>query len=156
MNEKSVELKEETIDITPETETNNQSDTETTSENIAENEGLYEEAYEKRKEYGLAWTINSIRFMIEKHRVTFNQLRGCTFKVIDPETKEKDVIYDLYKAVNLLIQAGLVGSEQYKDTELTKLKERAYEIMEDWRNTIGFIGVLHIFIINILSMRFTS
>lgn len=118
-----------------------------TEEELAKREEKYNKEMEAIENYGLKWTIRSIDYIVENRNVTFNQLRTCTFKAGTTPT------FNLSKAVRLIIEAGLIGSNQFKSNELDKVRDRAYEIMEDWRNNYGYIGVLHILLINIMEKK---
>lgn len=118
-----------------------------TEEELAKREEKYNKEMEAIENYGLKWTIRSIDYIVENRNVTFNQLRTCTFKTGTTPT------FNLSKAVRLIIEAGLIGSNQFKSNELDKVRDRAYEIMEDWRNNYGYIGVLHILLINIMEKK---
>lgn len=117
-------------------------------EQIKAREKLVELAIDKINSYGLTWTIQSIEYIVNKENVTFNQLRSCTFKNADG-----DVCYDLIRAVRLIIQAGLVGSKQISENNMEMLKNKAYEIIEDWRNDFGYIGTLQILLIDIMEKK---
>ena len=118
-----------------------------TEEELAKREEKYNKEMEAIENYGLKWTIRSIDYIVENRNVTFNQLRTCTFKAGTTPT------FNLSKAVRLIIEAGLIGSGQFKSNELDKVRDKAYEIMEDWRNNYGYIGVLHILLINIMEKK---
>ena len=118
-----------------------------TEEELAKREEKYNKEMEAIESYGLKWTIRSIDYIVENRNVTFNQLRTCTFKAGTTPT------FNLSKAVRLIIEAGLIGSGQFKSNELDKVRDKAYEIMEDWRNNYGYIGVLHILLINIMEKK---
>lgn len=115
-----------------------------------ENEKEYNLVVNKINELNLNWTHRSIEFVINKRNVTFNQLRSCQFKY----GKNNDQVgYNIYKACSLIIQAGLVGSKQVKETDLALLEEKASEIIENWREEVGYIGILHIVLINIMEKK---
>lgn len=118
-----------------------------TEEELAEREELYDRQMETINDWGLRWTIRSIDYIVENRNVTFTQLRTCVFKIGSTPT------YDLSRAVRLILEAGLVGSKQYKSNEMDKCRDRAYELMELWREKHGFIGVLHILLINIMEKK---
>lgn len=119
-----------------------------TDEEIKEREDIFNIALNKINEYGLDWTFRSINYIVKRHNITFNQLRSCIFK-----GKDGEVGYDLFKAVQLIIEAGLVGSKQIEENKTSELENKAYDIIEDWRNNLGYIGILQILLINIMEKK---
>lgn len=112
-------------------------------EQIKEREELFEKAQERIKSYNLKWNFKSVNYVVKQCGITFNQLRSCIFRKADNTTE-----YDLFRALELIVKAGLIGSEQFKQTQTQELEDKTYSIIEDWRENCGFIGVLHILLIN--------
>lgn len=119
-----------------------------TENEIKEREEILECALNKINEYNLEWTFRSINYVVKRHNVTFNQLRTCVFK-----TADNNVEYNLFKAVQLIIESGLVGSKQIQENNSKELEDKSYEIIEDWRNSFGYIGILQILLINIMEKK---
>lgn len=115
-----------------------------------ENEKEYNDVVNKINELGLNWTHRSIEFILNKKNVTFNQLRSCQFKF---GKDNNELGYNVYKACSLIIQAGLVGSKQVKETDLALLEEKSADIIDEWRENVGYIGILHIILINIMEQK---
>lgn len=137
-------MAEEIVNIAKneETEEVKVDETKLTEEQQKENEDAYDEALERLNSYGLNWTFRSIRYVIDKENIGFAQLRSCVYML------NGRGVFDFIKSVTVLLKAGLVGSKQFKETDTDALEDRAYEIIEDWRNNIGSISSLHIMIIN--------
>lgn len=152
MSNEQVNEKSELVDEKSE-QTEKEDNTEVNLEEL-ENEQLNEIEYNnmvnKINELGLEWTHRSVEYIVYKRGITFNQLRSCQFKYGD---NNNEVGYNLYKACNYIIQAGLVGSKQVKETDLALLDIKAQEIIENWREEVGFIGILHIILINIMEKK---
>lgn len=111
------------------------------------NEKTYELAIEKFNSYNLNWTFRSINYVLNKCNISFGQLRSCVYI-----NSEGQAYFDYIKSVVTLIKAGLIGSNQVKETD-SNIEEKAYEIIEDWRENFGFIGTLHLFIINTMEEK---
>lgn len=137
----------EVQEISEETTSDTQEST-YTDEEINDNQQAYDKAIEMLAGLGLEWTFRSIQYIVEKRGVTFNQLRSCLFKV-----GEKDYQYDLAKATRLIVEAGLVGSKQDAGTNLAVLENKAWDILEKWREDFGFIGIMHILTINTMESK---
>ena len=120
---------------------NNVENTETQKQNN-EDEKVLKEALAKLNSYGLEWTFRSIEYVINKENLSFGQLRSCVYM------RDGSTVFDHVKSTILLVKAGLVGSKQIEETKAKELEDRAFEIIEDWRSTFGYIGTLHILIIN--------
>lgn len=105
-------------------------------------EQMYSLALEKLSSYGLEWTFRSIDYILNKENVSFGQLRSCVYQ------QGKQAVLNYLKSTIYLIKAGLIGSKQFKPEETEKLDNRAFEIMEDWRNAGFYTGTLHLMIIN--------
>ena len=105
------------------------------------NEEAYNIAVEELHSYQLEWTFRSVNYVLNKENVSFGQLRSCVY-VIDERAA-----FDYIRSTLTLIKAGLVGSKQIHENEYKKLEDRAFEILEQWRERIGFIGTLHLLII---------
>lgn len=118
-----------------------------TDEQLKENEEAYEEALERLNSYGLSWTFRSIRYVIDREGIGFSQLRGCVY------FKDNQAYFDFMRSVIALIKAGLVGSKQIQESDAKALEDRAYEIIEDWRENIGSLQSLHLMLINIMETR---
>ena len=117
---------------------------ELSEEEKAKNEEAYNKAMDWLKNLKLRWTFKSIEYMLEEEEITLNQLRACVFK-----NKVGEVVYNIEKAVELIIVAGLVNEiDDYR-----KRFERANEIMEEWREKFGFIGVMQVLLINIMEEK---
>lgn len=106
------------------------------------NESTFNMAMAKLASYNLKWTFRSINYVLNTCNVSFGQLRSCVY------LRDGQGYFDYIKSTMYLIKAGLVGSGQYKETETGKLEDRAYDIIEDWRECFGFIGTLHLLIIH--------
>lgn len=132
--------KKDTVDVT--------NDNNMTDEEIQAREELVNLAFEKITSYGLDWTFRSINYIVNREGLTFNQLRSCVFK-----NSKGEVAYDYMKATLLIIQAGLVGSKQIQESNREELEDKAYEIIEDWRNSFGYVGTLQILLINIMERK---
>ena len=123
-------------------EINNLNENVMTQEQIDEEEKALQEAMEKFNSYRLNWTFRSIEYAINKENVSFGQLRSCVYM------RGGSPVFDYVKSTILLVKAGLVGSKQIEETKTKELEDKAFEIIEDWRSTFGYIGTLHILIIN--------
>ena len=108
------------------------------------NEEAFNEANDKLNSYGLEWNFRSINYVLNKENISFGQLRSCVYLV------NNSPVFDYIKSTLTLIKAGLIGSKQVKESEYKLLENKAYEIIEDWRSNIGFIGTLHILIIKVM------
>lgn len=118
-----------------------------TDDEVKERESIYDLAMELVKSYGLDWTFRSINHVVNREEITFNQLRGCVFK------RGEEIVFDCLRATLYLIEAGLVGSKQIAESNKEALEEKAYEIVEDWREKFGFVGTLHILLINVMEKK---
>lgn len=125
----------------------NVAQTELSAEQLAENERAYNSALNKLLSYNLNWTFRSINYILNSERTSFGQLRSCVYM------QDGQGVFDYIKSTILLVKAGLVGSKQIAESDSERLEDRAYEIIEDWRNNIGFIGTLHLLIINLMEER---
>ena len=105
----------------------------------------YNKAVELVNTYGLKWTFRSIEMLLNIKKVTLNQLRACLFDV-DGKTQ-----YNVELACKYLIMAGLINKDN--QNKIDELEDKAYEILDSWRENVGFIGVLHIIIVNIMESR---
>lgn len=133
---------------TEEVENTQELENQYTEEEIKAREELVNLAMELVNSYGLDWTMRSIDYIVNREGITFNQLRGCIFK-----NKSGEVAYDYNKATRLIIQAGLVGSKQIPQNDTKALEEKAYDIIEDWRDKFGYIGTLQILLINVMEKK---
>lgn len=106
------------------------------------NEDTFNLAYQKFNSYNLNWTFRAINFVLNKKNVSFGQLRTCVY-----QNEKGEGYFDYIRSVITLVEAGLIGSKQVEETD-KNLEDKAYEIIEDWRDNVGFIGTLHLFIIN--------
>lgn len=97
--------------------------------------------------YGLSWTFRSIKYVLDAENTSFGQLRSCVYKV------DGEFVFDYIKSTLILIKAGLVGSKQIHESKIEELNNRAYDILEDWRSKVGFIGLLHILIIDVMESK---
>lgn len=111
------------------------------------NEAEYNKAIDKVESYGLEWTFRSINYILNKENVSFGQLRSCVY------IGDSGAYFDYIRSTLSLIKAGLIGSKQIAENEASKLEDRAYEILEDWRANFGFIGTLHLLIINRMELK---
>lgn len=118
-----------------------------TPEQKKENEEAYNVALEHLNSYGLNWTFRSIRYIIDKENIGFAQLRSCVHMVGDR------AVFDFLKSAIFIIKAGLIGSKQLKETDTQALEDKAYEIVEDWRENVGSISSLHIMLINVMERK---
>lgn len=106
------------------------------------NESTFNLAMKKFSSYNLKWTFRSINYIINTCNISFGQLRSCVY------IRDGQGYFDYIRSTINLIKAGLVGSAQFKETDTELLENRAYDIIEDWRNNFGFIGTLHLLIIH--------
>lgn len=106
------------------------------------NEEIYELALDRLNTYKLEWNFRSINHVLYSENISFGQLRSCVYM------QDESAVYNYIKSTMILIKAGLIGSGQLKSSEPDKLENKAYEIIEDWRQSVGFIGTLHLLIIN--------
>lgn len=110
-------------------------------------EDTFNLAVKKLNSYGLEWTFRSINYVLNKENVSFGQLRSCVYM------QDGQGVFNYIKSTMSLIKAGLVGSKQIPESNEKALENRAYEIIEDWRNTLGFIGTLHLLIIHTMEEK---
>ena len=110
-------------------------------------EDTFNLAVKKLNSYGLEWTFRSINYVLNKENVSFGQLRSCVYM------QDGQGVFNYIKSTMSLIKAGLVGSKQIPESNEKALENRAYEIIEDWRNTFGFIGTLHLLIIHTMEEK---
>ena len=105
----------------------------------------FDAALERVKSYKLKWTFRSIEYLVKEEGVPLTQLRACAFNI------NGEVKYDLEKSTKLLIVAGLIGEAgKYNRETYEKALNRAYEILDDWRENEGHIGILHMLMIQIM------
>ena len=123
-------------------ETNNEANDTNKDEINKINENTFNLAMEKLGSYGLEWTFRSIKYILNTCKVSFGQLRSCVY------IKDGQGYFDYITSTIYLIKAGLIGSKQFKETDADSIENKAYEIIEDWRNNFGFIGTLHLLIIH--------
>ena len=145
-------MKQEIQEIENQEQLNTEVNTEEKEEDLMdeqENEKEYEYVVNKINELGLEWTHRSVEYIVYKRGITFNQLRSCLFKY----GNDNEVGYNLFKACSYIIQAGLVGSKQVKETDLQLLDLKAEEIIDNFREEVGFIGILHIILINLMEKK---
>ena len=119
---------------------------EISEEELKEREQLFNSAIERVTSLGLNWTFRSIEFIVNREGITFNQLRSCVFR-----NKDNEVKYDVEQAAKYLIAAGLVNPKTCTAEDYKACIEKAYDIMENWREEFGFIGILQILLINVFS-----
>ena len=67
--------------------------------------------------------------------------------------KDEEVKYDIEKATRYLLVAGMINYKTVTKEDYEKHLEDAYDIMENWREENGFIGILHIIIINLMEKK---
>ena len=138
-------MEEQTLEL--ETSNIEEENKEQVEQENKQNEEIFNLAINKLESYGLEWTIRSIRYIINKENVSFGQLRSCVYIV------NGQAVFDYIQSTILLIKAGLVGSKQFTEQQSKELEDRAYEIIEDWRNTFGCLTTLHLLIINIMETK---
>lgn len=109
-------------------------------------EELFNLGLKKLESYNLEWTFRSIRYILNKENTSFGQLRSCVY------IQDGQGVFDYIRSVLLLIKAGLVGSKQFSEAD-SKLEDKAYDIMEDWRENFGSISSLHLLIIYIMEQK---
>jgi hypothetical protein len=126
---------------------NNDIDLNKIEADVDDNYGLedYEKAEKLLNSFELKWSFRSIELIVNEFKVGLNQLRGCLFEV------SGKVKYDIELATKLLIMAGLINKD--KNADMQKLEDRAYEIMDEWRENVGAISILHLFIINVMEKK---
>ena len=110
-------------------------------------EDTYNKAMIRLRSYNLEWTFRSINYVLNKENVSFGQLRSCVY------IQNGQGVFDYIKSTMILIKAGLVGSKQIPESNPQGLEDRAYDIIEDWRDTFGFIGTLHLLIIKTMEEK---
>ena len=110
-------------------------------------EDTFNLALDKFRSYNLAWTFRSINYVLNFEHVSFGQLRSCVY------VQDGQGVFNYIRSTLSLIKAGLIGSKQLSENDTEKLENRAYEIIEDWRESFGFIGTLHLFIINAMEEK---
>lgn len=106
------------------------------------NESEYIKALNLLNSYHLNWSYRSIKYIINTLNISLGQLRSCVY------VKNGYPVFDYIESTINLIKAGLVGSNQFKETDDDAMLDRAYEIMDEWSNNGWFIGTLHLMIIN--------
>lgn len=121
---------------------------EISEEELKEREKLFNEAMERVNKLGLNWTFRSIEYIVNREGLTFNQLRSCVFR-----NKDNEVKYDVEQATKYLLAAGLVNPRTCTDEDYKACIEKAYDIMEQWREEFGFIGILHILLVNVMEKK---
>jgi hypothetical protein len=129
-------------EVTDETTENTENVEVTASE---EDIAAYNKAIDLVNTYGLKWTFRSIEMLLNIKKVTLNQLRACLFD-IDGKAQ-----YNVELACRYLIMAGLINKDN--QNKIDELEDKAYEILDSWRENVGFIGVLHIILVNIMESR---
>jgi len=134
----------ENTNITSSTDTNTTTATET-SEVISEeqrqrNNALIAKAKDYIKQLGLRWTIRSIEYLVNRENISLNQLRACVFD------RGGNVVYDIERATKYIIMSGLISKQCDSDAYLS-IEDRAYEVLEHWQEEFGYIGVLHMMLI---------
>lgn len=123
-------------------------ETKISEEELKEREQLFNSAIERVNSLGLNWTFRSIEFIVNREGITFNQLRSCVFR-----NKDNEVKYDVEQAAKYLIAAGLVNPKTCTAEDYKACIEKAYDIMENWREEFGFIGILQILLINVMEKK---
>lgn len=126
-------------------ENTNTTSTPETTEVISEeqrqrNNALIAKAKEYIKQLNLKWTIRSIEYLVNRENISLNQLRACVFD------RGGTVVYDIERATKYIIMSGLI-SRQCDDTTYTLIEDKAYEVLEHWQEEFGYIGVLHMMLI---------
>lgn len=111
------------------------------------NEAAYTEAIEKLNSYRLNWTFRSIDYILNTEGLAFTQLRSCAF------LRDGTPYLDYIRATILIIKAGLVGSKQIEETNSKGLEDKAYEILEDWRENFGSPQILHLLLIHTMETK---
>lgn len=112
-----------------------------------ENEKDYTMYLERLRSYGLVWTLRSVEYVLYKENISFSQLRSCVYKLGDEK------VFNILKSTLVLIKAGLIGAKKLTEFDDNVLEDRAYEIVEDWRSNIGFIGLLHLLMIREMELK---
>lgn len=138
----ALENKEETLN--KEVETNDVENSTNVEASEADIEA-YNKAVDIVNSLGLNWTFRSIELLTYNKKVTLNQLRACLFEV---DGKPQ---YNVELACRYLIIAGLINKDN--QNKIDELEDKAYDILDSWREKVGFIGVLHIIIINIMENK---
>lgn len=106
------------------------------------NESEYFKALEVLNSYRLNWNFRSIKYILNTLNISMGQLRSCVY------VKNGYPVFDYLESTVNLIKAGLIGSKQFSESDVEKLEDRAYEIIEEWADHGWFIGTLHLMIIN--------
>lgn len=109
---------------------------------------LLNKAKEEFKSYGLKWTYRSINYLVNREEITFNQLRSCIFL-----SKKGEARADVERAVYLLCTCGLIGVGRIEDKDYQQAEDKAYNLMEKWRESIGSISILHCLIVDTLENK---
>ncbi len=127
---------------------NNNIDTNLSEDELKEREKLYNSAIKWITDLGLNWTFRSVRYLVDRESISLNQLRSCIFR-----NDDNSVRYDLELATQYIITSGLINKNTITNEDYKSCKEKALDIMEKWRSEFGFIGILHILLIDIMQRK---
>ena len=99
------------------------------------------------KSLNLNWTFKSIEYIVNHEGYTLNQIRGAVFDL------NGTLQHDIERSAKLLLSAGLISSATVSPEDYTKIKSRAAEICEEWRENYGYVGTLQILLVNIMEQK---
>ncbi len=97
---------------------------------------------------GLHYSFRSVEFLTKDCGVTTNQLRSCVF--LD---ENGNVISSVEQSVKYLLMAGSVGANDSLRFNRKALEDKVFNIMDEWADKFGWIGVLHVLLIDIMQKK---
>lgn len=100
------------------------------------------------KDLGLHYSFRSLDFLSKDCGITTNQLRSCVF--ID---ENGNMMSSVEESVKYLLMAGLVGADKSLRFDRKTLEDKVFNIMDEWAEKFGWIGVLHILLIDIMQKK---
>lgn len=110
-------------------------------------QALVTQAQEYIKSLNLSWSFRSIEYIVNREGYTLNQIRGAVFDL------NGTVQHDIERSAKLLLSAGLINPSTVSPEDYTKIKSRADEICEEWRENYGYVGTLQIMLVNIMEQK---
>lgn len=103
---------------------------------------LYKDGVDFVDKLGLEFTFRSIDWVLKNKHTSFSQLRSCVY------INNGQAYFDYVESTLTLIECGLIGGKIVDKNNIEVLEDKAYDILESFKNEIGFIGLLHIILIN--------
>jgi hypothetical protein len=100
------------------------------------------------KNLGLHYSFRSVEFLTKDCGVTTNQLRSCIF--LD---ENGNAISSVEESVKYLLMSGLVGANSSLRFDRKTLEDKVFNIMDEWADKFGWIGVLHVLLIDIMQKK---